>query len=256
MAGDPAVGEQLRKITDMKESYEIGSEDCPNQYNVWLPEDILPGFKRFTTEFFWACNAAAQEILRAIAMGLGLEDVEYFVKFHSGDNNQLRLLHYPPVWAEDVEEGRVARISAHSDWGSITLLFQDECGGLEVQDRLGRFVPAIPVEGACVMNVGDLLMRWSNDRLKSTLHRVTLPPPGRGGYEVVGGRRMTRARYAIPYFVSPDPDSRVECLSACVDEEHPVKYEPIVQDEYRRMRAKLQYKKTGVDAAAPIAANG
>lgn len=164
MDGDESIGESLRAVTDMKESYEIGSEENPLQPNVWLPEDVLPGFRSFTTEFYWACNKVAQEILRAMALGIGLEDPEYLIKFHSGHNNQLRLLHYPPVPAQDMEEGRVARISAHSDWGSITMLFQDDCGGLEVEDprEKGKFVPATPVKGACVMNVGDLLMRWSN----------------------------------------------------------------------------------------------
>lgn len=164
MDGDESIGESLRAVTDMKESYEIGSEENPLQPNVWLPEDVLPGFRSFTTEFYWACNKVAQEILRAMALGIGLEDPEYLIKFHSGYNNQLRLLHYPPVPAQDMEEGRVARISAHSDWGSITMLFQDDCGGLEVEDphEKGKFVPATPVKGACVMNVGDLLMRWSN----------------------------------------------------------------------------------------------
>ncbi|KXS98686.1 hypothetical protein AC578_1243 [Pseudocercospora eumusae] len=254
MDGDEKVGEELRNVGDVKESYEIGSEECPNQYNVWLPEDVFPGFRDFTTKFFWHCNEAAQEILRAIAVGLGLEDSEFLIKYHTGHNNQLRLLHYPPVPAEDLEQGKAARISAHTDWGSITMLFQDSCGGLEVEDKDGKFVPATPIPGACVMNVGDLLMRWSNDKLKSTLHRVTLPPLS-DSYDTSSGKRMTRARYSIPYFVSPDPFARVECLPACVDEKHPVKYEPIVQDDYRKMRAKVQYKKSD-SGAAPVAVAG
>ncbi|KAK4501381.1 hypothetical protein PRZ48_007190 [Zasmidium cellare] len=253
MDGDESIGESLRAVTDMKESYEIGSDSNPLQPNVWLPESILPNFRSFTTEFYWACNTVAQDILRAIALGLGLSNPEHLIKFHSGHNNQLRLLHYPPVPAEDMEAGRVARISAHSDWGSITMLFQDDCGGLEVEDPAvkGRFVPATPVEGACVVNVGDLLMRWSNDTLKSTLHRVTLPPLS-DRYE--GTRRLTRARYSIPYFVSADPSSLVECLPVCTDAEHPVKYNPVTQDEYRKMRAKVQYRKTNDEGAKEVVA--
>lgn len=160
--GDSSIGESLRSVADCKESYEIGSEANTLQSNIWLPESTLPGFKAFTTGFYWECNKVAQEILKAIALGLGLSDPEYLVKFHSGHNNQLRLLHYPPVPAEDIESGKAARISAHSDWGSITILFQDDCGGLEVEDPAGEFVPATPVKGACVVNIGDLLMRWSN----------------------------------------------------------------------------------------------
>lgn len=164
MDGDEKVGEQLRETKDCKESYEVGSEENPQQPNVWLPEDTLPGFKSFTTKFYWECNKVAQSILRAMALGIGLEDPEYLIKYHSGHNNQLRLLHYPPIAAAEIETQRAARMPPHSDWGSITLLFQDDCGGLEVEDphTPGKFVPATPIPRACVMNVGDLLMRWSN----------------------------------------------------------------------------------------------
>ena len=158
------VGEQLREVEDCKESYEIGSEDNAEQPNVWLPEDMLPGFREGMLEFYWACDEVAQVVLRTLALGVGLEDVALLTKHHSGLNNQLRLLHYPAIAAAELESGRAARMPAHSDWSSITLLFQDECGGLEVEDpnQPGEFVAVAPIEGACVVNVGDLLMRWSN----------------------------------------------------------------------------------------------
>ena len=165
--GDEDVGKKLREVVDCKESYEVGSEENPEQPNVWLPEAVLPGFRNFTTEFYWRCHSLSQKILHLIALGLELPDPQYFLKFHSGQNNQLRLLHYPPIPAREIEEDRAARISAHTDWGTITLLFQDDCGGLEIEDpnSEGNFVPVTPVEGACVVNVGDLLMRWTNGTL-------------------------------------------------------------------------------------------
>lgn len=95
---------------------------------------------------------------------MGLSDPDHLLKFHSGHNNQLRLLHYPPIPAAMLESEQSARMPAHSDWGSITMLFQDDCGGLEVenQHKAGEFLKVLPIRGACVMNVGDLLMRWSN----------------------------------------------------------------------------------------------
>ncbi|OTB09282.1 hypothetical protein M426DRAFT_316564 [Hypoxylon sp. CI-4A] len=238
--GDKAKEAKIREISDVKESYEIGSEWSKTQPNVWLPEDVLPGFREFTTKFYWKCFEAAKELLRALAVGVGLEDEEFFVRFHSGDNNQLRLLHYPPVEAAKLSSNTVARMPAHSDWGTITMLFQDDCGGLQVEhpSEPGRFVDATPVKNALVMNVGDLLMRWSNDFLKSTLHRVTLPPVQK---QHDAEELMTKSRYSIPYFVSPDPEAIIECLSVCTDEQHPIKYEPVVQGEYRRMRARGQY---------------
>lgn len=116
------------------------------------------------TRFYWECFKAGKEILNALAVGLDLEDEHYLVRKHLGHNNQLRLLHYPPIAAEEIEQERAARCPAHTDWSSMTMLFQDDCGGLEVKDvkRPGTFVAAKPVKHAIVMNVGDLLQRWSN----------------------------------------------------------------------------------------------
>ncbi|KAH9892318.1 hypothetical protein F4778DRAFT_750146 [Xylariomycetidae sp. FL2044] len=230
-----------RKIADVKESYEVGSEYFASQPNVWLPEEVLPGFREFMTNFYWACFDSAKELLRALAVGIGLDDEDFFLRFHSGENNQLRLLHYPPVERDKLCSNTVARMPAHSDWGTITMLFQDECGGLQVEDpsRSGEFVDATPMKDALVMNVGDLLMRWSNDFLKSTLHRVTNPPTAPG--QPTGSGQVTRARYSIPYFVSPDAASVIECLAVCADDKNPAKYAPVVQEDYRRMRARGQY---------------
>lgn len=155
---------KLRAVQDCKESYEIGSEGCAAQPNQWLPEAVLPGFRAFTTGFYWTCSDTAKELLKALAVGIGLDDDEFLVRFHSGDNNQLRLLHYPPVERDKLCSNAIARMPAHSDWGSLTMLFQDDCGGLQVEavTAPGAFVDARPMEGALVMNVGDLLMRWSN----------------------------------------------------------------------------------------------
>ncbi|KKY37670.1 putative thymine dioxygenase [Diaporthe ampelina] len=243
---------ELRKVQDCKESYEIGSETFAQQPNQWLPEEVLPGFRQFTTGFYWSCFDTAKELLRAIAIGIGLDDPDYLLKFHSGENNQLRLLHYPPVETEKLSSNAMARMPAHSDWGSITMLFQDDCGGLQVEHprKPGEFVDATPMKGALIMNVGDLLMRWSNDYLKSTLHRVTLPPVMKEQPE--GGKGLTRARYSIPYFVSPDPESIIECLPACASGQNPAKYPPVLQDDYRRLRAKLQYSDKPDAAAKPV----
>jgi isopenicillin N synthase-like dioxygenase len=204
---------------------------------VWLPETVLPGFREFMLRFYWQCFETAKELLRAVTMGLGLsrEETESLVlRHHTGLNNQLRLLHYPPIPREKLLSIEVARMPAHSDWGSITMLFQDECGGLQVEDpnKPGIFLDAEPIEGALVLNVGDLLMRWSNDTLRSTLHRVTLPPA-----QGAKGGAITPARYSIPYFVSPDPEVVVECLIP----DEPAKYPPVVWEDYRRLRAKLMY---------------
>ncbi|KAJ5679397.1 Oxoglutarate/iron-dependent dioxygenase [Penicillium macrosclerotiorum] len=237
---DQEQARQLREIPDIKESFDIGSEDNASQPNQWIPEDSLPGFRSFMTRFYWEGYRIGSELLRALAVGLGLNDEDHLLQKHSGHNNQLRLLHYPPVPAAELEEKRAARCPAHTDWSSITLLFQDDCGGLEVEDVTspGHFVAATPVKNAIVMNVGDLLQRWSNDQLRSTSHRVTLPPLS-DRFE--GEQRMTRRRFSIPYFLSPDPDSMIACIPSCMGPDEPAKYEPITQAEYNQMRASMQY---------------
>lgn len=100
-----------------------------------------------------------------------LKDPEFMLKFHTGHNNQLRLLHYPPIPAAQLESESSARMPPHSDWGSITMLFQDDCGGLEVENQHvpGEFIKVTPLKNAIVMNIGDLLMRWSNGKSTSCL---------------------------------------------------------------------------------------
>lgn len=119
------------------------------------------------TDFYWACFEPAKKILRALALGIGLKDENHLLRLHSGHYNQLRLLHYPSLPAEALEGGKFARMPAHTDWSTMTMLFQDDCGGLQVEDvnNPGNFIDVPPIEGTLVMNVGDLLMRWSNGKL-------------------------------------------------------------------------------------------
>ncbi|KAJ5779446.1 Oxoglutarate/iron-dependent dioxygenase [Penicillium paradoxum] len=151
---DQEMMEQLREVTDVKESYDIGSDENTTQPNQWLPEDSLPGFPGFMRRFYWECFQVGGEILQALAIGLELDE-KYLVEKHSEFNNQLRLLHYPSIPAEAIETTCAARCPAHTAWSSITLLFQDDCGGLEVEDIAspGRFIPATPIKNAIVMNI-------------------------------------------------------------------------------------------------------
>lgn len=163
----------------MKESFEIGREDEPGFANEWPDETALPkvaGFRSTMLAFHDQCKAIHIEVMRAIAVGMGLDET-YFDQFVDDGDNTLRLLHYPAVKSEvfKINPGQV-RAGAHSDYGSITLLFQDAAGGLQVQSPNGQFVDATPIPDTCVVNAGDLLARWSNDTIKSTIHRVVEPP--------------------------------------------------------------------------------
>jgi isopenicillin N synthase-like dioxygenase len=154
----------------------------------------LVGFKQTMTSFFDDLSSLHQSVMRAIAVGMELEET-YFDRFVCDGDNTLRLLHYPAVRKDvfAVNPGQV-RAGEHSDYGSITFLFQDQRGGLQVQSPEGKFVDATPIEGTCVVNAGDLLARWSNDTIRSTVHRVVEPPKREGDD---GEGEVYPARYSI-----------------------------------------------------------
>ncbi|KAK1991147.1 flavonol synthase/flavanone 3-hydroxylase [Colletotrichum falcatum] len=230
---------ELRKVPDFKESYEIGREDDGHLPNIWIPEESLPGFRSFFNDFYEVCYRLELRLLRAVALGMGLDE-DFFRGYHTQRDNQIRLLHYPPAEEELLRAGRVERLGAHTDFGTMTLLFQDEVGGLEVEDpgEEGKFVPVPHIPGTIVVNIGDFMQRWSNDTLRSTMHRVRAPPLDT--MDESGGR-FTRARYSIPYFIGADQDKTVDCIPSCFGPDRPKKYEPINSREYIEMRLNAGY---------------
>ncbi|OAV99859.1 hypothetical protein PTTG_09944 [Puccinia triticina 1-1 BBBD Race 1] len=220
---------------DHKETFDIGKPGRSTD-NIWLPEGTekqhgLSGFRDFFETFYEACERLEMDILRAISIGLmGVEQADYLSKFHQESNNQIRLAHYPPIQADQLIEGVRERFGAHTDFGSITILFQDQVGGLQVENPSvpGHFLQVQPIEQTVVVNIADLLMRWSNDTLRSTLHRVGPP-------HITG---LIPSRYSIPYFCGPDPNALIQCLPGSASEP---KYEPIHADEYIKMRMKSSY---------------
>ncbi|GKT45001.1 2-oxoglutarate-dependent dioxygenase gloF [Colletotrichum spaethianum] len=229
---------ELRKVPDFKESYEIGREDDDHLPNIWIPEESLPGFRSFFNNFYEVCYQLELHLLRAMALGMGLNE-DFFQRYHVRRDNQIRLLHYPPVEEKPLRVGKVERLSAHTDFGSMTLLFQDDVGGLEVEDpnEEGKFVPVSHIPGTIVVNIGDFMQRWSNDTLRSTMHRVRAPPLDTNE----SGSRITRARYSIPYFIGADQEKTVDCIPGCFGPGRPKKYGPINSREYIEMRLNATY---------------
>lgn len=133
---DDAGLKTLRSVPDAKEMFEMGPNKGPGQErepNRFPSSQQLPGFEDFMNTFFWDAQALGMEILRSIASGLGLEE-EYFVKYHEDADNGFRLIRYPPVQRAQMRAGTTARTTPHTDFGTITILFQDDVGGLEVED--------------------------------------------------------------------------------------------------------------------------
>lgn len=138
---------------------------------------------------------------------------------------QFRILHYMPVAKKTIDSEKHARIHPHTDFGFCTILFQDSVGGLEIDPfHTKKFIPATPIPGTCVINIADLLQRLSNDKLRSTLHRVTSPQLTKEQEAEIGDDGMLPARYSAAFFVHPSPDITIKPL---VGPEEVPKYEPV-----------------------------
>ncbi|MEO0509241.1 MAG: 2OG-Fe(II) oxygenase family protein [Verrucomicrobiota bacterium] len=206
------------KPADLKETFTCRDlSRKPSGADYW-PN---PQFEAFMRVFYGRVVKIASDVMGAFELALGLPS-GYFDERHTGLTQTLRLLHYPP--AEEVVEGQLGA-GAHTDYGTITVLFQDQAGGLQVQGLNGEWIDAPPVPGTVVINTGDLISRWSNDFFKSTPHRVVPRPAA-----------MRKGRQSIAFFSDPDPEVMIETFPSCITEEAPAKYKPISAGEYIRER--------------------
>jgi isopenicillin N synthase-like dioxygenase len=204
---------------DLKESFTMRNALARADAAQWPDAE----FQREALGLYEAGLTAAYRMLEIIAAGLRLP-ADFFVERHRGENVSLRLLRYPCGLPsrDDTQLGA----GAHTDYGSLTLLFQDDVGGLEVQGLDGAWRAAPPMPGCVLINTGDLMERWTNRRFRSTPHRVL---PVRG----------TRDRYSMALFVDPDSAVKVECIPGCVPEGVAAPFAPITAGEHiqRRIRA-------------------
>jgi len=235
-SADPEEIAALReKAPDFKETMEIGRDWDSEWKNQWPLENEAPLFKKSMLEFHETCHNLHVDVMRSIAIGLDLEE-DYFDNKINNQCHTLRLLSYPPVKSNLLKNDGQARAGAHSDYGTLTLLFQDSVGGLQVQNpHTGAFVPAKPIPGTIVINVGDLLARWSNDVLRSTLHRVVAPSVE----NVDKNGELIPARQSIAFFCNPNFDVEVSCLPNCGEKP---KYPPINTGAYIVGRLAVTYK--------------
>lgn len=240
------------QIPDYKESFESGDVNDAAQPNIWPPDDVLPGFRPFMERYLSTCTTLIHSILSALSLALNVPPPG-LSPTHSDSLFQLRLLHYPSLPASQLRNNLRSRINAHSDFGSLTLLFQDGVGGLEVEEQNGEgvFRAVRPREGTVLVNVGDLLQRWSNERWRSCVHRVGIPPGLEGDVErdieegqkeIGGGEVIVPSRYSIPVFATPNMDQVIDALPGCWDEGRPKKYEPVKAWDYVQMRINALYK--------------
>jgi len=198
------------EIFDLKEFWHVG-RTLPEGHqlaefmapNIW--PDEVDGFEQTFSDLFAAFETAGLRVLEAIALHLGLER-DFFAPTVEDGNSVMRLLHYPPL-GEDAPEGAI-RAGAHGDINTITLLLGAEEAGLELLTRQGQWRAVDVPEGALVINVGDMLERLTNGRLRSTTHRVVNPR----------GEAARRSRYSMPFFLHFRPDYVIEPLASCVSD--------------------------------------
>lgn len=218
---------------DLHEAFELSLElpaDDPDYLagckmygpNQW-PED-LPGFRAGIYAYYEAIRELGRTLFRAFAIALDLPD-DYFEDKIDKPMGQLRVIRYPPQ--EGPIDGEQWGIGAHADYECFTILWQDEVGGLEVVNSAGDWIEAPPIPGTFVVNIGDMLARWTNDIYASTVHRVL----NRSGQE----------RYSFPFFYGANYDTVVTCLESCRDEGQPPKYPPTSAGEWAVVNIRQAY---------------
>ena len=200
------------------EGEELSKADYPD--NIYV-EDV-PAFNDLGTKLFKGFEGSARELLRAIAIHLGIGEFYFDKHIHNG-NSILRAIHYPPITNEPKS---AIRAEQHEDINLITLLVGASAEGLQLLNRNGEWLDITAPEGCLVINVGDMLQRLTNNKLKSTTHRVVNPPR----------EKWHTSRYSIPFFTHPRSEMRLDCLPSCVDSRHPLAYEPISAGEYLNER--------------------
>lgn len=212
-----------KKEGDLKEFWHFGQYvDADEKEKYGYPDNVvveeLPKFNEIGKQTYKMLEKTAKYVLRALALHLGLEET-YFDNYIENGNSILRPIHYPPIKEEPKEAVRAA---AHGDINLITLLMGAQGRGLQVQNLKGEWLDAIAQPDELMINVGDMLSRHTNNKLKSTIHRVVNPPKELWG----------TSRYSIPFFMHPVSDMKLDVLENCVDENNPKQYEDITAGEF------------------------
>ncbi|OSY89088.1 flavonol synthase [Tenacibaculum holothuriorum] len=216
-----------KKEGDLKEFWHFGQyvENDPKleaEYPANVEVEELPKFNEVGKKTYQMLEKTAKYVLRALALHLGLEET-YFDQYIKNGNSILRPIHYPPIQEEP--KGAV-RAAAHGDINLITLLMGAHGRGLQVQDHDGEWHDAIAQPDELMINVGDMLSRHSNNKLKSTIHRVVNPPKELWG----------TSRYSIPFFMHPISDMKLDVLENCIDENNPKQFEDITAGDFLNER--------------------
>ncbi|XP_006650308.2 probable 2-oxoglutarate-dependent dioxygenase At5g05600 [Oryza brachyantha] len=231
------ASEHTKNVRDWKEVFDLVPRQPPPPTavadgelvfdNKW-PDD-LPGFREALEEYGEAVEELAFKLLELIARSLGLQP-DRLHGFFKDQTTFIRLNHYPPCPSPDLALG----VGRHKDAGALTVLYQDHVGGLDVRRRSdGEWVRVTPVPDSFIINVGDIIQVWSNDRYESAEHRVAV--------------NVEKERFSIPFFFNPASYTMVEPLEELVGEESPARYNPYSWGDFFRTRKNSNFKKLDVD---------
>ena len=235
---EPLCAQSLDGVSapDLKESFYC-SFDLPDDHpyvaagmrswgaNQWPTG--MPHFRAAMLDYLTAVTAVSHEVVRLFALSLRL-DANHFDAMFEEASCHLRLVRYPPHPKAAPEDQFGA--GAHTDWGAVTLLMQDGAGGLQVRTVDGQWIDATPIPGALIVNIGDLMARWTNDYYRSSPHRVR-------------NRQTNGDRYSMAFFFAPDPQARIECLPTCSSAQNPPRYPPCSAIEHMMEMVERTYGK-------------
>ncbi len=220
-----------KKVPDLKEFYHVGQtvtdgDPIKDSYpdNIWPRE--VPEFQEICQRVYRTFEQTGRNLLKAIALYLDLQEDYFDDKIHNG-NSVLRLLHYYPLEnVDDLPPGAV-RAAAHGDINLITLLMGANAAGLQAQTLDGEWIDVNPAPNEIVINIGDMLARLTNDRLRSTIHQVVNP---------TDKELLKKPRYSTPFFLHPRADMDLTSLPSCVSSGRHKKYENITAGDFLNER--------------------
>ncbi|PTM03627.1 MAG: flavonol synthase [Bacteroidetes bacterium] len=216
-----------RNTGDLKEFWHFGqyvedNDPIAKEYPANVEVAELPRFNAVGKEAYQTLEDTGRDMLRALALYLGLDEFYFDAHIHNG-NSILRPIHYPPITEEPKDAVRAAE---HEDINLITLLMGASADGLQVLNKQGEWLGVTALPGQIIVNVGDMLQRHTNNKLRSTTHRVVNPPKEAWG----------SSRFSIPFFLHPRSEMPLNCLENCIDSSKLKQYEDITAGEYLNER--------------------
>lgn len=210
---------------DLKESFNIGANHAQNRW-----PDRPKHMRSIWTDYFHAMMGLSTHIIRIFAVALGLPE-RFFDKMTDNPKAVLRATNYPPL--QKVPGPEQFRAGPHTDYGTLTIISTNPETGLQVYTRSGQWIDVEPPSNSFIVNIGDLMMRWTNDKWISTLHRVITP-----SLEQTGKRRQS-----LVFFHNPNPCALIKCLDCCCSPENPPKYLPVLAEEYLKEKSRRSLNK-------------